>query len=717
MNLYSKSFRNCFLMLFFFLITTASAVTRNVNSIAGLQNAINFSGPGDVIILADATYVDNTFNISHSNITVKSATPGGVFLNGTNAITISGSNVTFTGFQFTSGTITGNVITVTGSNNALNQLNFKGYSAQKMIVLDAAGQYNTISYCNFENKPVGATPGNLIHIDPSITVSGYHKIRYCSFQNMPGAGGDNGNECIRISNGTTSTYVSRTIVEYNYFTNTGLGDSEAISIKCQENVLRYNTMVNNQQANFCFRNGDNNIAYGNFFKNSGGIRVKEANSIYCYNNYFENCGDGIVTAPVKYVYVSPNLNNINFINNTFVDGTPIELDTATNNTWANNIFKKTSGDIFSGSTSGKTFVGNIYSGTLGATIISGMSNINPQLATNSAGYYGLSATSPVDNANASYPIILDIASVDDDPTLLLDISGQARLANPTSKDVGCDEYTTGITTNHPLVLTEVGPSYLGGPGSKFNQTIDFITLPAKVFGDIDFPPGATTSSSLTVTYASSNGAVANIVSGNIHIVGVGTATITAFQAGDLTYNAAVDVLQTLTVNKANQTITFPTLLSKVVGDADFSAGVSANSSLLASLVSSNQAVATIVNGNIHIVGVGTAIITASQAGDENYTAATNVSRTLIVSGLIHTINFLLPLKYTNSADFDPVAISSMGSPMVYSSSNTAVATIVNNKIHIVGKGTSNITASAVGNGSYAAASNVQQLIVQCSCVQ
>jgi len=430
----------CFcLALFLFAIGTVSAVTRNAISIADLQAKINSSGPGDIVILADGTYLNSTFDVSKSGITVKAATPGGVFLNGTNAITISGSNVTFSGFQFTSGTITGNVITVTGSSNTLTQLNFNGYSAQKMIVLDAAGQNNIISYCNFQNKPVGAAIGNLIHIDPNASSPGYHKIRYCSFQNMPGAGGDNGNECIRISNGATSTYISRTIVEYNYFSNTGPGDSEAISVKCRENVLRYNTMVNNQQANFCFRNGDNNIAYGNFFKNSGGIRVKEANNIYCYNNYFENCGDGIITAPVKYVYVSPNLNKINFIHNTFVDGTPIELDTATNNTWANNIFKKTSGAIFSGSTAGKTFAGNNYSGTLGVTISSGMTAVDSQLAINSDGYYGLSATSPVNNASASYPAIFDIASIDDDPTLLLDISGQAKHELVTSKGVGEDK--------------------------------------------------------------------------------------------------------------------------------------------------------------------------------------------------------------------------------------------------------------------------------------
>jgi hypothetical protein len=31
-----------------------------------------------------------------------------------------------------------------------------------------------------------------------------------------------------------------------------------------------------------------NFYYGNTFINAGGIRVKEASNIYCFNNYFEN---------------------------------------------------------------------------------------------------------------------------------------------------------------------------------------------------------------------------------------------------------------------------------------------------------------------------------------------------------------------------------------------------------------------------------------------
>lgn len=100
-----------------------------------------------------------------------------------------------------------------------------------------------------------------------------------------------------------------------------------------------------------------------------------------------------------------------------------------------------------------------------------MTNSDPQLVTNSDGYYGLSATSPsIDAASESYPAMYDVLELDDDPTLTLDVSRQARPASKILKDVGCDEYSTEPTTNHPLLLTEVGPSYLGGPGGDLSSS-------------------------------------------------------------------------------------------------------------------------------------------------------------------------------------------------------------------------------------------------------
>jgi gliding motility-associated-like protein len=244
-----------------------------------------------------------------------------------------------------------------------------------------------------------------------------------------------------------------------------------------------------------------------------------------------------------------------------------------------------------------------------------------------------------------------------------------------------------------------------------DQVITFNALSAKTFGDIDFSPGATASSGLSVSYSSDNPLVATIVSGNIHITGAGTAVITASQAGNSLWSPAPDVPRTLTVSKASQTITFNALSVKIYGDADFSPGASASSGLTVSYSSDNTAVATIVVGMIHITGIGAAVITALQAGNANYSAAADVPQTLTVTKANQTITFAtLPAKAYGDSDFNPGATASSALPVAYASNNPGVATIVGGMIHVVGVGTAVITASQAGNANYNAAADVPQTL-------
>jgi hypothetical protein len=74
---------------------------------------------------------------------------------------------------------------------------------------------------------------------------GYHVIRYCSFKNHTapaGTGSDYGIEALRIGYSFQSKFISRTIVEYCYFTKCN-GDGEIISSKACENIFRYNTFL------------------------------------------------------------------------------------------------------------------------------------------------------------------------------------------------------------------------------------------------------------------------------------------------------------------------------------------------------------------------------------------------------------------------------------------------------------------------------------------
>ena len=93
-------------------------------------------------------------------------------------------------------------------------------------------------------------------------------------------------------------------------------------------------------------------------------------------------------------------------------------------------------------------------------------------------------------------------------------------------------------------------------------------------------------------------------------------------------------------NKKAQNISFDTLETKALGDTDFMPICNASSKLPITFTSMNPFVATIVNGKIHIVGIGTAIINASQKGDTTFTAAP-------VYGQLLTVVKSLPIQLKN----------------------------------------------------------------------
>ena len=210
-----------------------------------------------------------------------------------------------------------------------------------------------------------------------------------------------------------------------------------------------------------------------------------------------------------------------------------------------------------------------------------------------------------------------------------------------------DQNTLVLTLATPLAGTEtVLVSYTQGdvkglsggfvltftdqPVTLLAQTITFPVIPLKQIGDPPFNPGATASSGLAITYSSSNLSVATATGSNITILSGGTSDITARQAGNGTY-APAKYTQNLTIEKTNQTITFGVLPVKTYGDPDFTLTATASSGLIVSYSSDNTSVATVTGNLVHIVAAGTAVITASQAGNANYNAAPNVSQPLTVN--------------------------------------------------------------------------------------
>ena len=167
------------------------------------------------------------------------------------------------------------------------------------------------------------------------------------------------------------------------------------------------------------------------------------------------------------------------------------------------------------------------------------------------------------------------------------------------------------------------------------QSITFNALEGKTYGDAPFTVSATGGrSGNAVVFTSSDPAVATCSGSNgstVTIVGAGNCTIYADQAGNGSHSAATQVGQSLTVSKANQTITFDALSNKTDSDLPYTLSGTLSSGLSVTYTSSNTAVAVVLGSTINIIAAGTTDITASRAADGNFNAAADVIRSLTVT--------------------------------------------------------------------------------------
>jgi hypothetical protein len=161
--------------------------------------------------------------------------------------------------------------------------------------------------------------------------------------------------------------------------------------------------------------------------------------------------------------------------------------------------------------------------------------------------------------------------------------------------------------------------------------ITFGALPAVTYGDADFDVSATASSGLPVTLTSSNTAIATVTKvgtgiWRIHIVSGGQVTIAATQAGGTPYAAATEVDQTLTVNRAGQSILFPSPFTGVPASGSvITLNATASSGLPVTYTVSDPSLATVSGDQLTLLGTGNVTVTANQAGNSDYLAATPVS--------------------------------------------------------------------------------------------
>ena len=251
-------------------------------------------------------------------------------------------------------------------------------------------------------------------------------------------------------------------------------------------------------------------------------------------------------------------------------------------------------------------------------------------------------------------------------------------------------------------------------GTLVGSTPQTITFPAPgsvTYGVAPFTIGATASSKLTVSFASTFVGNCTVAGTTVTITGAGTCSIVASQGGNATYAAAPTVVQSFTVKQAGQTLTFGALTNKTLGAAPFTLSASATSGLAVTFYSNTTAVCTVSGVTVTLLTDGTCSITATQDGNSNFLGVPAVTRTFTVTGKAQTITFAaLANRALGAAPFVLSATASSGLAVTFLPNTTAVCTVSGVTVTLLTDGTCSITATQDGNTTWAPAPPITQTL-------
>src|SRR6266545_1580328 len=267
--------------------------------------------------------------------------------------------------------------------------------------------------------------------------------------------------------------------------------------------------------------------------------------------------------------------------------------------------------------------------------------------------------------------------------------------------------TTASVLLGAIVPFGIGAAAVGADAAtaSSDQTITVVVkAPSAATYDDAFSVAATSSSGLPVSYSSSgacsnSGAVFTMTSGN------GTCLVKYDQPGDANYNAAPQVVESVSAQKADQEITFGALDDGTYGDLDFDVDAFASSELPVVFTASGGC--TVTSATVHITAAGSCTVTASQPGDSNYNAAPPAPQTFEVAKADQEITFD-PLEHKAYGDPDFTVSATADSKLPVSFTATGKCSVRNARVHLTGPGTCTLTASQGGNANWNAAEDVSQ---------
>lgn len=238
-----------------------------------------------------------------------------------------------------------------------------------------------------------------------------------------------------------------------------------------------------------------------------------------------------------------------------------------------------------------------------------------------------------------------------------------------------------------------------------NQTITFDAISNKTYGDEPFSVFASATSGLPVIFSIVSGP-ATVFGSTVTVTGAGTVVVRASQAGGSGWNPAPNVDNSFVVAKAEQAIVFSAFPDKTYGYSPFeiSGFAYATSGLLVTF-SVASGPGTLLGTMLTITGAGSIVVSANQAGNDNYNAAPQQQQTCAVAKADQTIIFGAPDNHIyGDAPFDisGYASASSGLPVSFAWMS-GPGSVLGSIVTITGAGIIVVRATQGGNANYNAA--------------
>ncbi|EWM18468.1 alginate lyase [Kutzneria sp. 744] len=436
------------------LAGAATPQTLVASSPSQLSVTLAQARPGDRVVVGAGDYDAGLIKVGRSGtaqapITIAAASLGQARFTGSGGLDLTGaSHVVVQGFVFADG----GGLTVSGDAkaNRVTRNTFEGNIGGADLTVKADD--TEVDHNTFENRTAAGVYLQVVGPGAHDMAQRVH-VHHNYFYNHQFKGA-NGGESIRFGLSGRQHADAKGLIEYNLLDKAD-GDSEAISIKSSDNVVRYNT-ITNSKGTLSLRHGWNTRVEGNILiGGSTGIRFFGNNHVVVNNIVEDTSGPAM-----EFGGGEVRDDTTNGTDHESSDHCVVAFNTLSStdsliwyesskkyppldDTLADNILLGHGQAAAKGTGTSLHFTGNILSGSSAGSLPSGAyRTVDPKLVRDAHKLLRPSAGSPaIGAATGSYPQVT------------LDIDQQTR---PSAKDVGADQYSTSAPAR-PLTTADVGP--------------------------------------------------------------------------------------------------------------------------------------------------------------------------------------------------------------------------------------------------------------------